>query len=203
MISGKKSIIGGLALEELLKNRNKSSLFEKTPDSVAFIQCVGSRDKKEESHYCSRVCCGYSTRAAKLIVQMYPECKITFLYMEMQAVSGGDYFSSLEKGSGFEFIKCRPLKITGGQRVSVEYEEPAEGILKKREFDFVCLAEGIHPSLDADITAELCGLSQDKAGFFKEGNDGIFIAGCAKGPYKIEEAWSDSVAVAKQILGEM
>ena len=202
-IEGKQGIIRGLELEGLCKDRSKDGLFEKAPDSVAFIQCVGSRDKKEDSMYCSRVCCSYSTRAAKVIKQIYPECRITFFYMEMQAVSGGDYFLNLKDEFGIEFIKCRPLKITGGAPVTVEFEDPESGKLEKREFDVVSLSDGIHPPKDADITAELCGLGQDKNGFLKAGTEGIFVSGCAKCPAKIEETWSDSVAVAKQIRREI
>jgi len=202
-IDGKKGIIRGLELEELCKSRKRDAIFEKAPESVAFIQCVGSRDKKEDSMYCSRVCCSYSTRAAKVIKQIYPECLITFFYMEMQAVSGGDYFLGLKEELGFEFIKCRPLKISGGEPAVVEYEEPESGKLIRREFGMVCLSDGIHPPKDAFKTAELCGLSQDKNGFLKGGNNGIFVTGCAKQPAKIEETWFDSVAVARQIRREI
>ena len=185
-IEGTQRIIRGHELEKLCKDRREGAFFDRKPESVAFIQCVGSRDKNENSNYCSRVCCGYSTRAAKVIRQIYPECRITFFYMEMQAVSQGDWFRQLKEENNIEFIKCRPFKIKG-------------------EFDFVVLSEGIHPPKDADITAELCGLSQDKNGFLMQrgkGN-GIFVTGCAKGPAKIEEVRADSVTVAKQILGEI
>ena len=202
-LEGKKGIIRGQELEELCKGRTEKALFEKAPESVAFVQCVGSRDKKEDSMYCSRVCCSYSTRAAKVMKQIYPECRIAFFYMEMQAVSGGDYFLELEEEHGFEFIKCRPLRIEGGEPALIEYEDPESGRLEKREFEIICLSDGIHPPKDVDITAELCGLSQDKHGFLTGGNDGILVAGCAKRPAKIEETWSDSVAVAEQIRREI
>ena len=198
-IEGKQGIIRGLELEAIFKGRNKSALFEKPPKSVAFIQCVGSRDKKEDSMYCSRVCCSYSTRAAKVIREYYPECGITFFYMELQAVSCGDYFSQLRE-KGIEFIKCRPLKITGGQPVIVEYEETESGRAATGEFSLVILSEGIHPPKDADITAELCRLGQDKNGFLKTMEAGVFVSGCAKMPGKIEETYSDSLAVAREIL---
>jgi len=202
-IEGKLGIIRGLELEALCKGRKKDSLFEKAPDSVAFIQCVGSRDKKDDSIYCSRVCCSYSTRAAKVIRHIYPECWITFFYMEMQAVSNGDYFASLKDEQNIEFIKCRPLRIKAGEPVIIEFENPENGDIAKREFDYVVLSEGIHPAKDADIMAELCGLLQDKNGFLGSGNDGIYVAGCAKRPAKIEETWSDAVAVANQIRSEI
>jgi len=194
-------IIRGLDLEKLCMDRSGDALFDKKPAGVAFIQCVGSRDKNENSG-CSRVCCGYSTRAAKVIRQIYPECRITFFYMEMQAVSQGDYFRHLKEDIDIEFIKCRPLKITGGEPVIIEYEEPARGRQVKCEFDYVVLSEGINPPEDSFILAEICGLGQDKNGFLKPGG-GVFVTGCAKQPAKIEEVFADSVAVAKQIRREI
>jgi len=202
-LEGKQGIIRGLELEKICKGRSGKALFEKAPDSIAFVQCVGSRDKKEDSTYCSRVCCSYSTRAAKVIRQTYPECRIAFFYMEMQAVSGGDYFLEMKEKYDVEFIKCRPLRIKGGEPALIEYEDPESGKLEQRAFEIICLSDGIHPPRDVDITAELCGLSQDKYGFLKDGNDGIYVAGCAKKPAKIEETWSDSAAVSEQVRREV
>ena len=202
-IDGTEGLVRGLALEKICKTRSKEALFDTAPKSVAFIQCVGSRDKQDDAMYCSRVCCSYSTRAAKVIRHYYPDCAITFFYMELQAVSGGDYFKELE-GLGIEFIKCRPLKVKGGEPVTVEYEDLASGDLTERTFDLLMLSDGIHPPRDADRLAEICGLGQNSNGFFKNVGDpmeaGIFISGCAKGPAKIEEVYADSMAVAKQIL---
>ena len=205
-IEGKTGIIRGLELEALCKTRSKNEFFERAPKSVAFIQCVGSRDKKEDSLYCSRVCCSYSTRAAKVIRYYYPECEITFYYMEIQAVSNGDYFKQLE-GMDIGFLKCRPLKIKAGTPVSLEYEDPVDGEIKSREYDYVMLSDGIHPPKDADRIAEICGLGQDSNGFLKSIGDGVdrgvFVSGCAKKPAKIEEVYSDSIAVARQVITAM
>jgi len=211
-LGGTKGIVRGLELEAICKDRGKSALFREAPKSVAFIQCVGSRDKREDSFYCSRVCCNYSTRAAKVIRHYYPDCEITFFYMELQAVSNGDYYREL-LDKGIEFIKCRPLRVRGGDTVKVEFEDPSGlatssdrdgGVIMEREFDMVMLSDGIHPSGDADRLAEICGLGQDANGFLRSVGDsrmtGIYIAGCAGRPAKIEESYSDSLAVARQIL---
>ena len=202
-IDGMEGVLFGAELEAICRGRGIAALFEETPDSVAFIQCVGSRDKKEGAMYCSRVCCGYSTRAAKVIRHYYPGCAITFFYMEMQAVQRGDYYRQLE-GLGIEFIKCRPLKVWGGRPVRIGYEgADGDGILY-REFDKVFLSEGIHPAKGADKLAEIFGLGQDANGFLgvigDAGTKGVFVTGCAKQPLKIEEAYADSIAVAKELL---
>ena len=203
---GAGGIVLGSDIENLLQGRGETDLFERDPGSVCFIQCFGSRDKKENTMYCSRICCAYSSRAAKVVKKYYPDCDITFLYMEMQQVMCGDYFEEL-KGLGVDFIKCRPIKAGGGDPAYVEFENPETGKREKRLFDLVVLSDGIRPSDDAGRIAEICGLGQDEDGFIKYVRSadetkltGVYIAGCAGGPKKIEEVYSESVAVAKRII---
>ena len=214
-ISGTVGIITGTQLEELMLGRTATGLFEgsdileRVPNSIAFIQCVGSRDLNEGGLYCSRVCCSYSTRAAKVIRRYYPECEIVFFYMELQSVEAGNYFAGLRE-LGMEFIKCRPLKISGGAPASngdsgssvvIEYDDPTSGITS-REFDLVVLSDGIHAGVDNGRLAEVCRLCQDRDGFLNAvGTDsGIYVTGCARAPMKIDEAYADALAVAGAIL---
>ena len=204
-LDGLDHIITGSDLEKLFKDRTEERLFEKSPASVAFIQCYGSRDNKENAMYCSKVCCAYSTRAVKVIRQYYPDCEIVFYYMELQMVGKGDYFREM-KDLGAEFIKCRPVRIDGANGI-VEYDDPDSGKRAERQFDLVVLSNGIHPTPDADRIAEICGLCQSEEGFFRYTTGlaeaditGIFIAGCASGPKKIEEVCAESISIAKEII---
>ena len=199
-IEGVQGLITGTELEQIMLGRTKVGVFENPPKSVAFIQCFGSRDQKEGGFYCSRVCCAYTTRAAKVIRSYYPECEITFFYMEMQSVKNGNYFAGL-KEQGMEFIKCRPLKIVSGRPATVEYDDPAGGITRKA-FDLVVLSEGIHAGVDNNWMAQVYGLGQDEYGFLRtvSADSGLYVSGCARTPLKIDESYADSVAVAGEIL---
>ncbi|MCL2492425.1 MAG: NAD(P)-binding protein [Clostridiales bacterium] len=201
-----RSVITGSDIERIFLNRSKTRLFDRAPERIAFIQCYGSRDAKERAMYCSRVCCGYSTRAAKVIKNYYPDCEITFFYMEMQQVRGGNYFDEL-KELGIRFIKCRPVKIQAGDPASVWFDNPDTGRRERLDFDGIVLSDGIRPSDGAARTAELCGLGQTEDGFLRYVTDsgdaertGVYIAGCAGGPARIEEVYGESVAVAQRIL---
>jgi len=193
-------IITGTQLENLMLDRSESELFDEKPNSIAFIQCVSSRDKNESGLYCSRVCCSYSTRSAKIIREYYPDCRIVFFYMELQNVEAGDYYAGLHE-LGIEFIKCRPLKLSGGKPAVIEYDDPVNGITKG-EFDLIVLSNGIHTGRDNEQIADICGFEQDEDGFMHVLNDnsGFYIAGCAKGPMKIEETYADAVTIARKIL---
>jgi len=204
-LEGIDKIITGSDLEVLFKGRTTDDLFAKPPSSVAFIQCYGSRDTKEKAMYCSKVCCSYSTRAAKVIRSYYPECDIAFYYMELQMVNEGNYFQEL-KDLGVEFIKCRPVHVDGTKGI-VEYDDPDSGKREERAFDIVVLSDGIHPTADADRIAEICGLCQDDTGFLKyttglseTKESGVFIAGCAAGPKKIEDTYAESASIVREIL---
>ncbi len=198
-VSG-EGVMMGSELEQVVKARTGDKLFETEPTSVAFIQCYGSRDKKENAMYCSKVCCAYSTRAAKLIKQYYPKCEVSIFYMELQMVNSGEYFKELTN-LGIEFIKCRPTKVSDQ---TVYFDNPKTSKRESKHFDLVVLSDGIHPSADANRVAEICGLGQDPSGFFKavrpSAESGVYVVGCAKGPAKIEEVVADSVATAKKIL---
>ena len=201
-IDGTDGIITGLQLEEMTLSRTKNKLLKSSPKSVAFIQCFGSRDKKERANYCSRVCCSYSTRAARLFRYYYPDCEISFMYMELQNVDNKNCFSELSD-QNIEFIKCRPLKITGGTPVTIQYDDPRDGI-KTRDFDLVILSEGIKPPSDSGNTAAIYGLAQDEYGFLNTTSteEGVYVAGCAKKPMKIEETYADSLSIANMILAD-
>jgi heterodisulfide reductase subunit A-like polyferredoxin len=126
--------------------------------------------------------------------------------MEMQRVDSGNYFDSIAE-SGFEFIKCRPIKIAGGAEPEIVYDDPKSGKIENKCFDMIVLADGIHATGDSGRIAELCGFNQTSAGFLRyveSASDGkktgIYLAGSVKGPLKIEEAYNDSIAVAREIL---
>lgn len=183
-------VFTGNALEKLMKERGADSIFPEAPKSVAFLMCYGSRNLKQRASYCSRVCCAYSTRAAKVIKHYYPDTEVVAFYMDLQAVNPGNYAAELE-GRGIRLERCRPsdISLDGGKPV-VAYED-AEG-KKMKSFDCLFLNTGIHPDIPRNTAlADITGL--------KVGNDGflacvapsektrVYLAGCAASPMTIAE----------------
>ncbi|MHA1297490.1 MAG: FAD-dependent oxidoreductase, partial [Promethearchaeota archaeon] len=77
------NVITGLQMERLLssfgpvlgKPVRPSDL--KAPHSIAFLQCVGSRNFREGGHqYCSRVCCMYATKQARQYKEKHPDADV-------------------------------------------------------------------------------------------------------------------------------
>ncbi len=83
-----------------------------SPKRVAFIQCVGSRNKKIGNNYCSRVCCMYAIKNAQIIKEHEPDTEIAVYYNDIRAF-----------GKGFEELYHRSQ---GGLRRRVHPGEAGE-----------------------------------------------------------------------------
>jgi heterodisulfide reductase subunit A-like polyferredoxin len=132
----------------------------------------------------------------------YPRCGLVFFYMELQAAASVDVFSDL-RALGVEFIKSRPLRVTGGRPAGVEYDDPSGG-RRFRDFDMIVLSDGIHPARDNWRAAEIYGLEQDENGFLKTcGRRGVYVAGAARRPMTIAETRCDAISAADAIIEEL
>ncbi|MCS7294951.1 MAG: FAD-dependent oxidoreductase, partial [Dehalococcoidia bacterium] len=54
------------------------------PERVAFIQCVGSRDRQIGNEFCSKVCCGIASKQAIEIKQQLPNARVFIFYIDMR-----------------------------------------------------------------------------------------------------------------------
>ncbi|MCU0615382.1 MAG: FAD-dependent oxidoreductase [Desulfobacterales bacterium] len=91
-----EKVITTVELNELLKMGKISKLLpEHNSPKIAFIQCVGSRNRKLDRNYCSQVCCKISLRHANKLIHLYPEADITVLHMDLQVIGKGQNVSSL------------------------------------------------------------------------------------------------------------
>ncbi|MCX5804113.1 MAG: FAD-dependent oxidoreductase, partial [Proteobacteria bacterium] len=77
----------------------------KMPKKIAFIQCVGSRDKVNE--YCSSVCCMYATKEAIIAKEHQNDIEPTIFYMDIRAFGKGfDQYYERAKGEyGVRYVK--------------------------------------------------------------------------------------------------
>jgi len=184
----------------------------KIPKSVAFIQCVGSRARKDESGnpYCSNVCCMNTIKDALLINEHWPETEITVFYMDIRAFGKG--FEDLYmrcKAQGTRFIRGLPGEIEEDSKtknLKLRIEDTDLGKVIEREFEMVILSVGIEPRHDSDVIQKLLTLSRTSDGFFMESHPklkpvdaptpGIFMCGCAEGPKDIKDSVTQASAAA-------
>ncbi|MFH1090645.1 MAG: FAD-dependent oxidoreductase [Pseudomonadota bacterium] len=184
-------VITALELDQALrtKDRLERPSNHELPSRVAFIQCVGSRDKSLGRDYCSRVCCGYALRLARLIRRRWPQTSVSFFYMDIQNVGRdfGRYYGEI--ASKIELIHGLPGEITAGRdgALVAPFSNESTGRRETREFDLVVLSQGLGPP-EPDTLA-LFGLEPDQDGFFQgRPAEGIFVAGAAAGPMNVAEA---------------
>jgi heterodisulfide reductase subunit A len=171
----------------------------KVPDSIAYIQCAGSRDQSLGVPYCSRVCCMYAIKQAMLLSGSLPMADITIYYMDIRAFGKGyEEFFQNAKAMGISFVKGKVARITEGENQSpvlrVELIEEG-GPVVERQHDLVVLSLGMqpawHPDSNFPITSGQDGFVSCPAAPVSPALtdcEGIFVAGTAAGPKDIVDS---------------
>lgn len=180
------------------------------PRSVAIIHCVG----REEKGYCSKVCCMYSLKFARMLKDKLPEVKVSELYSDL-CVPGKAYqqFYEETKGLGVEFIRAEKTDVTrNGKGITVKYESKS-GPKGDLAADMVILVPAMEPGNDTHKFAEMLGIPVDSEGFLVQEHqklapvassvEGVFVVGCAQGPKSILESIVQSEAAAGKILSAL
>jgi len=207
------NVITALQMERLLAphgpyNRVLRPTDGMEPDSVAYIQCAGSRDKSMGISYCSRVCCMYAIKQAMLLSGSLPLADITIYYMDIRAFGKGyEQFYQNAKAMGIEFVKGKVATIDAGENGSVmlRYEDQnGEGIASANH-DLVVLSLGMIPSWNPQ---GVCAVSSDSDHFIKTIHpkisptltdmDGVFVAGAAAGPKDIVDTITEAGSAAME-----
>ena len=195
-------VVSALELESMIRERGEVRMPSDggRPIRVAFVQCVGSRDKKIGRDYCSRVCCGYALRMARFIRHRRPETEVTMFYMDIQTF--GRNFDRFYRGvSGeVELIHGVPGEIAAGPEgeLVVPFLNEAAGTREVRNFDLVVLSVGLGPPEDG--LGEKFGLPRNDDGFLvSKPGQGLFTAGTATGPLDVAESRAQAEGTAAQV----
>jgi heterodisulfide reductase subunit A len=175
------------------------------PESIVFIQCVGSRDQTAGNPACSRVCCMVTANQARQVRELFPTAQVTVFYMDVRAFGKGfEEFYDQAREAGILYRRGNPSEIIRhGERVAVRAEDTLLGKQVEVEADLVVLAVGMRPRADNEVVAGLLKLSRSADGFLMEAHPklrpvetamaGVFLAGCCQGPKDI----TDSIAQAR------
>jgi len=183
----------------------------KEPSRIAFIQCVGSRDTKCDSEYCSAVCCMYAVKEAMITKEHLPSVKdIDIFYMDMRAY-GKDfdkYIDSAKTKYNIGFRKSRVADVTENAdngRLVVKFCDD-NGNVASDEYDMVVLSVGLSPKQNVRSLYEKAGVKADKYGFCwvnemappKTSRDGVVACGVSSGPKDIPETVFEASAAASE-----
>jgi len=208
------NVITALQMERLLAphgpyNRVLRPADGMEPDSIAFIQCAGSRDKSMGIPYCSRVCCMYAIKQAMLLSGSLPLADIAVYYMDIRAFGKGyEQFFQNAMAMGIQFVKGKVASIGQGEhgKVTLRYEsQEADGGASVAEHDLVVLSLGMVPGWNP---AGACPVTTAQDGFIQTVSPklaptltaaaGIFVAGAAAGPKDIVDTIIEAGAAAME-----
>jgi len=209
-----RNVIDGLMMERLLAPTGPYGHVlrpsdGKQPESIAYVQCAGSRDLTLGVPYCSRVCCMYAIKQAMLLSGALPLADITLYYMDIRAFGKGyEQFYQNAKAMGIEFIKGKVARITEDKYqnpiVRVELVDEASRVVE-RQHDLVVLSVGMLPGYNPQA---LYGVPVAEDGFVEIPNcnlmptvttqEGIFVTGTAGGPMVIVDSIITAGAAAAE-----
>ena len=174
------------------------------PRSLAFIQCIGSRDKQIGKTYCSSVCCMFAIKEAIIAQEHTPGLKPTIFFHDIRAFGKefDEYYIRAEEVHNIKFVKNnRIAKVEedpATKKLIIWYLDGDE--LKTDEFDMVVLSVGTSPPKDTERMSRVFGIDLNKHGFantsvfspMETNVPGIYVCGAFAAPKDIP----DSVAQA-------
>ena len=182
------------------------------PHTVAFIQCVGSRDQKHE--YCSSVCCIYANKQAMLTIDHVPECKPEVFIMDMRAQGKGfDAFYQRAVDRGVGFIRSRPSSIREDpltKDLLITWEDE-HGELHQSRYDMVVLSIGLEPARKGQEAAGRLGIALNRHGFceleefdpLETNRKGVYVVGPFSEPKDIPDSVAQGSAAAARVMTDL
>ena len=204
------NVITSVDLEQMFKQRKVVCKNGHPPKRMAFVHCVGSRDEKVNNRHCSKVCCATAVKQACEIRQLYPDCQVYNLYMDLRMFDRHfeDMYHEAQSKYHVNFIRGR-LSEAGEnreQQVVLKTEDTLAGRPLKLTVDLLVLMTGMEAAqIQKSLNAKL-GLRAGTDGFIDTKNpftqtnlsniDGIFLAGACTGAKTIPETLADARAAA-------
>jgi heterodisulfide reductase subunit A len=202
---GLPNVVNGLVVERLLAPTGPYGHVlrpsdGKEPDSIAYVQCAGSRDKTLGVEYCSRICCMYAIKQAMLLSGALPLADITIYYMDIRTFGKGyEQFYQNARAMGVEFVKGKVARISEDEAhnpiVRVELIDEGSQVVE-RQHDLVVLSVGMVPAYDPQKLYSVPIAGDD--GFVSTpapnlspsvtGRSGVFVTGTAAGPMDIVDS---------------
>ena len=174
------------------------------PERILFVNCVGSRDVRENiqgySNHCNKVCCSFGLKLAQVTRMHYPEdhCEIIYTYMDMRTAGKAleEFLWNSQHNQGIKFIRGRVAEISENpdtHDLFVKMEDTESGkIIELEDISMVVLNASFRPSEGTAELAKILDIELREDGFIKEkdvnsagletSRPGIYVAGCAHGP---------------------
>lgn len=180
------------------------------PKRIGFIQCVGSRSRKDGQLFCSNICCMNTVKDTLLLADHYPDTESTVFYTDIRAFGKG--FEDLYQRSrevGVQYVRGLPGEIREDSKTGnllVRAENGSTGRLEDHEFDLMVLSVGFTPQNGNGKIHKLLTLSHTSDGFLLESHPklkpvdaptkGVFFAGTCEAPKDIKDSVTQAGAAS-------
>ena len=180
----------------------------KEPKSIAFLQCVGSRDMQVGNRYCSAICCMQAAKDAIITKEHSPDVDVAVFSMDIRAY--GKHFDKFIDRARDE----QQTRFIRGRISSVEVDPKTEnliirhntddGRLVEEPFELVVLSVGLLSSPAHKELARRFGIGINGDGFIASNTfapvntarPGVFVCGSLAGPKDIPESVMQASAAA-------
>ncbi len=178
------------------------------PQKVAFIQCVGSRDRSSGNPYCSSVCCMFAIKEAVIAQEHTLGLSSHIFFMDMRAFGKefDEYYNRAKDEHGIKFTKNnRIASIEEDQKThNLKLSYIDKGELVDEEFDLVVLSVGMDSAKYAKDLSEKIGIelndwlfcSTDIFSPIETSKPGIFVSGAFQEPKDIPDSVSQASGAA-------
>jgi len=205
-------VVTSVELEAMISNKKIETLNGKTPQTVAFLQCVGSRDEKVGNHYCSINCCICAVKQSIEVKELLPNADIYCFYMDLR-MSGQSYeelYRKAQEEYNVQFIRGRVSEVapTFDNKLQIKAENTLISKPLKLTADMLVLMVGMEASETTLKFANKFDIA-DPYGFIISKNrhifdnqtqySGLFVAGTCKRPMTIPKTIKDGAMAATEI----
>ena len=211
-------VVDGLAFERMLDPKGPTGgkvirpSDGRVPKSVLFIQCAGSRDPERHKAYCSRACCMYTAKQARLYKRQVDDGTAYISYMDIRSDSR-DFEEFVQQGmeeENLSYIRGRVAKvITEGEKLRAYTADTLSGRQLIIDVDMVVLALAMEAKNGVRDLAKKMNVTIDGDGFLSEAHiklypvesstKGVYLAGCGQSPKDISDTVSQGLAAAGKV----
>ena len=205
------NVITNVQLEQMAKEGKLVRPSDGKPiESIAFIQCAGSRDEQHLG-YCSNYCCPTTIKQAGYVRGVNPKVRSYVLYKDMRLPGLLENYYRKSQTDGTLFVKTniKNVDASNGQ-IKVDVDDLLSGDELEIEVDVLVLATGVVPNTkDAEVLNLTYRLGKDlptrKYGFpnshficfpYETQRTGIYAAGVVRQPMDSASAMNDGAGAA-------
>jgi heterodisulfide reductase subunit A len=215
-------VITSLEFEKMLKSGNIKTHSGRTPEHVAILHCVGSRNNNYHP-FCSRTCCMTALKFANQVRSAIPGANIYEIYADMRAIGkGAEEFYAQSSRKDIMFLMYdqrndlpiirRALK-SEKCNLLIDFHELLSGEDIEVRADLVVLMTSMEAQENAKEIARTVGISMCGNSFYIEKHpkldpvatttEGVYIVGSCQSPKDIPDSVSQAKAAAARVLASI